>query len=109
VSFIHWGSLPRLRQRQESCAAKTPIARHDEALKALQKAMRLNPTNICIHLGLAAVYVELGREEGARAAAKEVLRLHPKFSLDHFAKTLPYKDQSFVDQRIEQLRIAGLK
>jgi adenylate cyclase len=90
-------------------SAYSAVGRHDEALRALQKALRLNPTDIFTHLGLAIVYVELGREEAARAAAKEVLRLHPKFSLDYFAKALTYKDQSVVDQRIELLRKAGLK
>jgi adenylate cyclase len=33
----------------------------------------------------------------------------PKFSLDPFAKTLTYKDQSVVDQRMELLRKAGLR
>jgi adenylate cyclase len=89
--------------------AYSGIGRHDEALRVLQKALRVNPTDIFIHLGLAVVYVELGREEEARAAAKEVLRLHPKFSLDYFAKALTFKDQSFVDRRIERLRKAGLK
>jgi hypothetical protein len=60
-------------------------------------------------LGLAVLFVLLGREEEARAEAREVLRIHPKFSLDHFAKTLGYKDQSIVDQRVESLRKAGLK
>ena len=90
-------------------SAYAAVGRHDEALRALQKALGLNPTDIFAHLGLAMVYVELGREEEARAAAKEVLRLHPKFSLEHFAKTLTYKDQAFVDRRTELLRRVGLK
>jgi len=45
----------------------------------------------------------------ARAKAREVLRVHHNFSLDYFAATLIYKDQSVSDQRIELLRKAGLK
>ncbi len=90
-------------------SAYSGIGRHDEALRVLQKALRLNPTDIFIHLGLAAAYVELGREEEARAEAREVLRLYPKFSLEYFAKVLTYKDQSFVEQRVDLLRKAGLK
>jgi len=89
--------------------AYSGIGRYDEALRVLQKALRVSPTDIFIHLGLAAVYVELGREEEARASAKEVLRSHPKFSLDYFAKALTFQDQSFVDHRIESLRKAGLR
>ena len=48
-----------------------------------------------------------GRE--ARAEPAEVLRINPKFSLDHFAKVLPYKDQSVTDNLINACRKAGLK
>ena len=51
----------------------------------------------------------MGREKEARAEAAEVLRINPKFSLDSFAKTLPYKDQSEKDKIINALRKAGLK
>jgi adenylate cyclase len=62
-----------------------------------------------IHLGLAIAHVSLGREDEARAEAAEVLRIHPGFSLEHFAKTLPYKNQSDIDSAIASLRKAGLK
>ena len=51
----------------------------------------------------------MGREEDARAEAAEVLRINPKFSLDYFAKILPFKDQSVIDTHINALRKAGLK
>ncbi len=89
--------------------AYSAVGRHDEALKAYEKAVKLNPNDIFAHLSLAGQYVELGRDEQARAEVREVLRLHPKFSLDSFAKTFTYKDQSVVDRRMELLRKAGLK
>jgi adenylate cyclase len=82
---------------------------HEEALKAYEKALKLNPNDIFTHLTLAAQYAELGRDEQARAEVREVLRLHPKFSLESFAKTLTFKDQSFVSRRLELMRKAGLK
>ena len=47
------------------------------------------------------------REASARAA--EVVRINPKFSVDSYAKTLPYKNQSETDKLINALRKAGLK
>jgi adenylate cyclase len=85
------------------------VGRHKEALRLLEKSLQMNPDDIFAHLSLAALLVELDREEEARAEVREVLRLHPRFSLDHFAKTLTFKDQAFVDQRIDLLRKAGLK
>ena len=61
----------------------------------------MSPDNIFAHLGLAATYIVMGREKEARAEAAEVLRINPKFSLDNFAKRLPYKDQSIIDKFIE--------
>jgi hypothetical protein len=51
----------------------------------------------------------LGRDEEAKAEAAEVLRVHPKFSLDYFAKVSPLKCQSVLDDNIACLRKAGLK
>ena len=51
----------------------------------------------------------MGREKEARAEAAEVLRINPKFSVDSWAKRLPYKDQSVTDNLINALRKAGLK
>jgi hypothetical protein len=51
----------------------------------------------------------MGREQEASAEAAEVLRLNPKFSVDNYARGLPYKDQSRIDQFIDTLRKAGLK
>jgi len=90
-------------------SAYNAVGRHEEALKAFEKALNVNPNDIFAHLNLAGFYIELGREEDARAEASEVLRLHPKFSLDYFAKIFTYKDQSVADRRVELLRKAGLK
>jgi adenylate cyclase len=85
------------------------LGRYEEALVHLKKAQKLDPDNLFINLGLAHTYATLGRMEEARAAAAEVLRLHPKFSLENYAKTMPLKDPSAVDFIIGGLHRAGLK
>jgi adenylate cyclase len=82
--------------------------RYEEAITEYKKALRQNPDDIFTHLGLAVIYIKLDREEEARAEAKEVMRIHPKFSLDYFAKVWHQKDQSVVDDSIVCLRKAGL-
>jgi hypothetical protein len=57
---------------------------------------------------LAAVYIMMGRDKEAQAAAAEVLRINPKFSLDWYASTSFHKDQSVIDRTINALRKAGL-
>jgi adenylate cyclase len=83
--------------------------RFEEAVSAFKKSIQLAPDNIGAHTNLTVTYIWMGREKEARAEAAEVLRINPKFSLDLFAKTLPYKDQSVNDRIVATLREAGLK
>ncbi len=90
-------------------SAYSRAGRYEAAVTEYKKALQQNSDDIFTHMGLAVTYIKTGREEEARAEAKEVIRIHPKFSLDHFAKVYHLKDQSVVDDSIECLRKAGLK
>ena len=83
--------------------------RFEEPVSAVKKAIHLEPDNINAHISLAATYSMMGREKEARAEAAEVLRINPKFSVDIYAKTIPYKDRSKRDEVVTALRKAGLK
>jgi adenylate cyclase len=85
------------------------LGQYEEAIVAYKEAVHRSPTALHPHVALTASHSLLGREEEARAEAKEVLRIHPKFSLDHYAKTLTLKDQSVIDEFVAGLRKAGLK
>jgi adenylate cyclase len=81
----------------------------DEAIVALRKALQMNPNFLPAHIFLAAYYSSLGRDAEATASAKEVLRINPKFTIESYAKTLPYKDKADIDREVDALRKAGLK
>jgi adenylate cyclase len=83
--------------------------RFEEAVSAYKKAIQLAPDNIAAHVQLTTTYIWMGREKEARAEAAEVLRINPKYSVDYYAKTLAFKDQSQTDKVINALRKAGLK
>jgi len=85
------------------------VGRYEDALAQLRKAHKLAPNSLFVNIGLTHTYATLGRMEEARAAAADVLRLHPKFSLENYAKTIYFKDQSATDFIIGGLRKAGLK
>jgi adenylate cyclase len=85
------------------------VGRYEESTKQLKKALELSPNDLFAHLSLAIAFIKLGREEEAKAEAAEVLRIHPKFSLDYFAKVSPLKCQSVLEDNIACLRKAGLK
>jgi len=61
------------------------------------------------HLQLAVVYALMGREKEAYAEAAEVMRIDPKFSLEAYARTLPYKDRKAIDDFVSASRKTGLK
>ena len=85
------------------------IGRYEEAMAAYKKALTRNPDILPVHISLAVIYSELGREEEARAEAAEVLRLNPKYSLEGLRQISPYKDPAVLERMLAALRKAGLK
>jgi adenylate cyclase len=81
---------------------------YDEAIQTFKKALGDSPNYLPAHAFLAASYISLGRESEAAAAAREVLRINPKFCLESYAKTLPYKNKSDIERYLAALRKAGL-
>jgi TolB-like protein len=82
---------------------------YEEAIAAGKKATSLGPDNLVAHAFLAAAYSLHGREEEARMEAAEVMRINPKFTIDSWAKTIPYKNEADRELTIGALRKAGLK
>jgi tetratricopeptide (TPR) repeat protein len=76
----------------------------EEAVSAYKKALQLSPNNIFAHMGLAAMYINMGREKEARAEAADVLRINPNFSVS--STRYYFKDQP---EFFSALRKAGLK
>jgi adenylate cyclase len=85
------------------------VGRFDEAVEQAKKAVERDPKNQYPCLGLAIACILAGREAEARAAAAEVLKINPMFSLEQYAGIVPIRDRSFIDLTIDALRKAGLK
>ena len=73
-----------------------------------KKTIALTPNNIFAHMNLAVCYAMSGKEEQARAEAKEVLKINPKFSVGQFMKISPIADPAARERFSQALRKAGL-
>ncbi|NIQ87749.1 MAG: tetratricopeptide repeat protein, partial [Deltaproteobacteria bacterium] len=80
----------------------------DEAISACEEAVRRASNNLFAYTGATIAYSICGREEEARAAAAEVLRINPNFSCDYYARRSAYKNQADIDLVTGALRKAGL-
>jgi adenylate cyclase len=85
------------------------VGRFDEAVEQGKKGVEREPENQYTQITLASACISAGREEEAHAAAAEVLKINPMFSLEQLPKIIPFRDRSFMDRTIEDLRKAGLK
>jgi adenylate cyclase len=95
------------------CWAYRAAGQYDQALEQAKKAVDRDRKQADRAYGpqvtLAGAYMLAGQEASGRAAAAEVLKINPRFSLDQYARTLPFKNRSKVDNEIAALRQAGLK
>jgi adenylate cyclase len=80
----------------------------EEAVKACEKAVKLSPDGMIVQFMATTVFSACGKEKEAREAAKELLRINPKFTVESFAAKLPYKDPKEKEPVAEALRKAGL-
>jgi TolB-like protein/class 3 adenylate cyclase/Flp pilus assembly protein TadD len=81
----------------------------EEAIRVCKRATDRDPRDIMAFMCLASACSTGGREQEARAAASEILRINPKFSVEFVSKNLILKKQADKDLYIEGLRKAGLK
>jgi adenylate cyclase len=89
--------------------AYTMTGRYAEAIPVLKKTVAYAPDFLFAHFALAVDYTEVGRKEDANAETTEILRISPQFSLGLFKQRNPYKDQSFMERWLADLRKTGLK
>lgn len=85
------------------------IGRIEEAAETLNRARDRSPEYIPVIAYLTASYIELGREEEARAAAAQFNKLAPRIPLDAWRNRLPYKDKKVLDRLYISWRKAGMK
>jgi adenylate cyclase len=84
------------------------LQRHGEAVRLFRECTSRLPNLQVSHLWLASACAQLGQLEEAKAAAAEVLRINPGFTLERWKRLATYKNSEDVEHRLERLRKAGL-
>jgi tetratricopeptide (TPR) repeat protein len=82
--------------------------RYEEAAIWLGKARRENPRFVPMHRTRAACLALLGRDDEAKAAATELLAVHPRFHVSAFVASYPLHRPDDLDRFAKGLRLAGL-
>jgi adenylate cyclase len=82
------------------------LRQYDEAIAAFGEAVQQSPDDLGTHIGLTVAYQAAGREDEARAEARQVLRIDPKFSCG--AARADVVDPALRERQIALLRQAGL-
>jgi adenylate cyclase len=85
------------------------MGRYSEAVLLHKRFLARYPDSMSAHLQLAVIYVELGRQEEARAEAAEVMRISPRFSIEAAFLTFPLKDRALSRRYAVDCLKAGLK
>ena len=84
------------------------VGRKEEAVQSLEKAVDQNPTHILPKAFLAAVYVDLGRLDEAKATANQVMQLNPNFTATRLIKSHTFHDPAKDAQFRNLMHRAGL-
>ncbi len=87
----------------------TLTRQYEEAISLLKRSITRNPNLLASYFFLAVSYSESSREEEARSAAAEILRISPNFSLEGYQQRVHYKDPAVLERFVTALRKAGLK
>ena len=85
---------------------------YEDAIKAIKRALAIDPKMYFAHLTLIANLSRLGRDSEAKAAVKEFLSLYPDFSIAEGVANMGFhknKNRAMRDLFIADLSKAGLK
>jgi len=90
------------------CATYNVMRQHEDAIATCKKVLEVNPKYLPAYYQLAVAYSTLNRMDEARGSASEILKKNPNFTVENWAKGLPYKKQADIDLLMTGLRKAGL-
>ncbi len=84
------------------------MGRFAEAEVLFKRRLVLSPRSDMTRFYLASVYGNIGRHEEARQLWREILDIHPSFSVENYRRKLPYRDPEWFEKFTRGLEAAGI-
>ena len=84
------------------------LGEYERCIEATSRGIALDSNYVGLYVDAATCYAALGREEEAKAAAAEILRTKPRFTLKAFASYAPSTHEGDLEWKMEMLRKAGI-
>jgi adenylate cyclase len=82
--------------------------RREDAIDSAKTSSGIDPDYPFNYMVLAIAFAESEREQEARTAIENLLRIDPSYSLRTFSECQPFRDAKVLNRHIEGLRKAGL-
>jgi TolB-like protein/class 3 adenylate cyclase len=89
-------------------ASHAIVGDYELCIEVAKRGIALNPDYVSLHVNITECYAALDREEEARAAAAEIARTNPRFTLRAYAAYTPYTHDRDRQRSVELLRKAGV-
>ena len=84
------------------------LGQYEKAIATLEKLRDRTPQFLAAHAYLAVSYSLMGRNQDARAAIDEVLKLNPQATISMMAERMPYKSPEDLNRVLDAARLAGM-
>jgi adenylate cyclase len=82
--------------------------RLEDAIATAHETLALAPDGIDARAVLAASLVETGRVDAARETGREIASIDPRFTLERFAASRPYRDPAVLKRFVDALERCGI-
>ncbi|MFQ5467932.1 MAG: adenylate/guanylate cyclase domain-containing protein, partial [Kiloniellaceae bacterium] len=89
-------------------AAYYGVGDNDQCVEVAKRGVALDPDYVSLHVLLVLCYAALDQQEEAQAAAAEILRIVPRFTLKAFSSYAPYANDRELRLDVERLHKAGV-
>ena len=83
--------------------------RYEEGIASNKKSFQIAPNDLFNRVVQLVCTCTPDAKMRPGSSVAEIQRIAPNFSVERFAKALPYKDEATRDRYIDSLRKAGLK